>query len=379
MRILHVLPGMAPGGMERLVIALSADASEHGDEVVVASGPGAWVGRLAQAGASHMALPVTTRASTTSVAAAMVRLARCARHFRPEVVHAHNVRAAAMARLALSAARLDAALLATLHGVPPGDYRAASRVLSVASPRVIACAPAVARSLAAAGYPGSRIDVIVNGAALEPASAQRHAALRRELGLGTEPLVAGIGRLTEQKNWPVLIAAAGHLPYARIVVAGDGPLRRELTSLASGSGDRVRFAGPIDDVAALIGIASCVVSTSSWEGLPLSVLEALSLGAPVVATAVDGITDIVPADAAALVPPDDPVAVATQVSHILADSGRALALRRNALAASGAWHPGQMLHKYRLAYEQAAASRPSPRIAALLGASMTEDASRPPL
>jgi glycosyltransferase involved in cell wall biosynthesis len=379
MRILHVLPGMAPGGMEQLVIALSADAGKHGDEVVVVAGPGAWTGRLAEAGATHVALPVTTRASTASVAAAIGRLARCARQFRPQVVHAHNVRAAAMARLALAAARHDAALLATLHGVPPGDYRAASRVLSVASPRVIACAPAVARSLCAAGYPCSRIDVIVNGAALQPASPQRQAALRRELGIGTEPLVAGIGRLTEQKNWPVLIAAAAHLPHARIVVAGDGPLRQELASLARRSGDRVTFAGPIDDIAALVGICSCVVSTSSWEGLPLAVLEALSLGAPVVATAVDGITDIVPPEAAALVPPDDPAAVATQISHILADGRQALSLRRNALAACGAWHPEQMLRKYRLAYEQAVASRPSPRIAALLGASMTEDASRPPL
>ena len=64
--------------------------------------------------------------------------------------------------------------------------------------------------------------------------------------------------------------------------------------LAEASGGRVRFVGLVDDIAALVGLASCVVSTSSWGGLPLTLLEALSLGVPVVATAVDGVTDVVP-------------------------------------------------------------------------------------
>ena len=69
----------------------------------------------------------------------------------------------------------------------------------------------------------------------------------------------------------------------------------------------------VDDIPALVGIASCVVSTSTWEGLPLALLEALSLGAPVVATAVDGITDLVPLGAAlSLVPPGDPAVRSVQ-------------------------------------------------------------------
>ena len=60
MKILHVLPNLAPGGMERLVIQLAADATGHGDRVVVASGPGVWVDRVA-AGADHVALPATSR------------------------------------------------------------------------------------------------------------------------------------------------------------------------------------------------------------------------------------------------------------------------------------------------------------------------------
>ena len=177
--------------------------------------------------------------------------------------------------------------------------------------------------------------------------------MRRRLRVGDEPVVVGIGRLTEQKDWPVLIAAARHVQGARFVVAGDGPLRFELESLGRRSGDRVRFAGPIDDIAALIGIASCVVSSSAWEGLPLAVLEALSLGAPMVATAVDGVTDLVSPESAVLVPAGDPVALGAAISRILTDGRWAESLHRNALAASGAWHPDHMLRGYRHAYQQA--------------------------
>ncbi len=356
MRILHVLPGMAPGGMEQLVVALSADAIEQGDEVVVASGPGAWAGRIEMAGGAHCALPLTSRASTASAVAAVGRLAKCVRQFSPQIVHAHNVRAAVMARLALATIRDRVALMTTLHGVPPADYPAAGRILRSATPRVIACAPAVARSLRASGFPSARIDLIVNGAALAPASPERQEEMRRRLGLGAEPVVAGIGRLTEQKDWPALIAAARNVQAARFVVAGDGPLRHELESAARRSGDRVTFAGHIDDIAALVGIASCVVSASAWEGLPLAVLEALSLGAPTVATAVDGVTDLVPPEAAVLVPAGDQAALGAAISRILADGEWAQSLRRRALAASGAWHPDHMLRRYRIAYQRAVMS-----------------------
>ncbi len=355
MRILHVLPGLSPGGMERLVIQLATDAVGRGDSVVVASAPGAWAGEIARAGAAHVALPVTSRGTPLSMATATAaaRLARCIRQLRPHVVHSHNVRATALARLALAGTHGRTVLMPTLHGLAPGDYAAASRVLRRAARRVIACAPSVARSLEAAGFPGGRIDVITNGALLHPAGPERQADLRATLQLGQAPLVVGIGRLVEQKSWPVFIEAAGRLAGLSFAVAGDGPLRQELTDLARRSGDRVRFLGVVDDVAALVGLASCVVCTSAWEGLPLTLLEVLSLGAPVVASAIDGITDVVPAEAALLVAPGDPAAVSEAVARVLADDGLAAQLRRNALAAAASWRPDGMLAGYRNAYQAA--------------------------
>jgi glycosyltransferase involved in cell wall biosynthesis len=356
--ILHVLPSLAPGGMERLAIQLAGDAAAHGDRAVIASGPGAWSDKVASAGAEHLSLPATTRNGVSDMATAIALLSRGMKRLRPHVVHAHNVRATVLARLALLGARHKAALVPTLHGVDPREYRAASRALSLTARRVIACAPAVARSLRAAGFPGDRIDVITNGAALLPAGHERQADLRQSLGLGQKPLVVGIGRLTEQKNWPIFIEAAGHLDEPCFAIAGEGPLRRQLESLARQRGSQVRFLGIVDDIPALVGIASCVVSTSTWEGLPLALLEALSLGAPVVATAVDGITDLVPPEAVLLVLPGDPAAVSAAISRVLSDGNFAASLRAAAADAAVAWRPERMLSQYRRAYQAAAAGEP---------------------
>ncbi len=363
MRILHVLPSLGPGGMEQMVLQLAADAIGHGDSVVVASGPGEWADRVTAAGAGYVALPATSRSTSVTMAAAtaaaVARLSGGVRQLRPHVVHAHNVRAAVLARIALTGTRHRAVLMPTLHGVAPGDYGPASRVLRRAARRVIVCAPSVRWSLQAAGFPADRIDVITNGAALRPAGQARQEELRTALGLGSAPLVVGIGRLVAQKNWPVFIAAAGRLPGPAFVVAGDGPLRQELAEQARRSGDKVRFLGVVDDIASLVGLAACVVSTSAWEGLPLALLEALSLGAPVVAPAIDGITDVVPPSAALLVAPGDPVAVSDAIACILADGGAAAELRRHALAAASGWGPERMLDRYRDAYRAAVAGSAS--------------------
>jgi glycosyltransferase involved in cell wall biosynthesis len=357
-KILHVLPDLAPGGMEQLAIQLASDATDHGDRVVIASGPGAWVAKATAAGAEHLPLPATSRSAVTDMAAAIARLGHGMRQLRPHVVHAHNVRATALARLALLGARHQAALVPTLHGVDPRDYRAASRVFSITARRVIACAPAVARSLQAAGFPGDKIDVITNGAALLPADHERQANLRRSLDLGQSPLVVGIGRLAEQKNWPAFIEAASHLNGPCFAIAGEGPLRQKLVDLASRHANPVKILGFVGDIPALVGIASCVVSTSTWEGLPLALLEALSLGTPVVATAVDGITDLVPVGAALLVPPGDPAAVSAAISRVLSDDSLATSLRAAALEAAVAWRPERMLGQYRSAYQAAVAGQP---------------------
>jgi glycosyltransferase involved in cell wall biosynthesis len=317
----------------------------------VASAGGPWVEQVRAAGGRHALVPLDWRSVPATLGAAG-RLAVVVRSFRPEVVHAQNVRAAvaAAAALALASPGRRPALLTTLHGLAPQDYPAAARLLRLAGSKVIACAPAVGRSLLAAGFPAGRLEVVTNGVAVAPPSDAELGAARRRFAVGSRPLVVGIGRLVAQKAWPTLIAAARQLEDVDVLVAGDGPLRAELEAAAAAAGDRVRFVGPVERPAALVGLARCVVSTAAWEGLPLALLEALTLGAPVVATAVDGVADVVPADAAVLVPPGDPAAVAAAVNRVLAEPALAGRLSRAARAASGAWALDTMLASYRARY-----------------------------
>lgn len=352
MRILHVFTDLGTGGVQKMIIQLAADAVSRGDAVTVASAGGPSEDPLREAGGAHATVSLGGRsASTTAVGG--LRLASTMRRVRPDVVHAHNVRPALAARLAIMLCAPRTPLLTTLHGLAPRDYANAARLLRLAGGRVIACAPAVSRQLRAAGYPQHRLDVITNGAALQPPTPQRVEALRSRLGTGRAPLVVGVGRLAPQKDWPTLIAAASRLEDAGVVVAGDGALHRSLEDAAESGGGRVRFVGRLEDVAALYAIAACTVSTSTWEGLPLSLLEALSLGVPSVATAVDGVADVVPASAALLVPPGDPGAVADAVNRVLHEPGLAERLGAAALEASRAWSPQAMLDAYREAYRRA--------------------------
>jgi glycosyltransferase involved in cell wall biosynthesis len=357
MRLLQVVAELRPGGAERIVLELAADARRHGDTVAVASAGGPWVAQLHQ-DITHFEVPLRRRSTVATLTAAWP-LRAVLRGFRPDVVHAHNLRATVAVAAALSTVAARPRLLTTVHGLAPPDYTAAARLLRMTGARVVACAPAVARWLQAAGFPARRTEIILNGAALLPPAASQVDALRAQLGVGDRPLVVGIGRLAAQKSWSTLIEAMRQVEGADALVAGEGPMRESLEAAAA-TGGRVRFVGAVADVASLLHLADCVVSTSTWEGLPLSLLEALSLGRPVVATAVDGVRDIIPPDAALLVPPHDPEAVATAIGRVLHDHGLADRLSRRARTAASAWTPERMLTDYRRCYAAICAQDPAP-------------------
>jgi glycosyltransferase involved in cell wall biosynthesis len=352
MRILHAIAFLGVGGAERMVLQLSADAARRGDAVAIASSGGPWRVMAKATGAEWHRVPLERRFGVVSPAS-VSGLRAVVTRFRPDLIHTHNVGVTLATRAAVIGVRPAPRLLTTFHGVAPGDYRRAARLLRFAAPRVIACSAAVARSLASAGYPAERVAVITNGASLEPATPERIAAVRREYDLAESRLVIGVGRLVVQKSWSTLIEASRHLERVSIVVAGPGDLLEELQAAAAEAGTGVRFIGPVSDVAALLGCAACWVSTSSWEGLPLTLLEALSLGVPAITTAVDGVQDVVTEDAAVIVPVGDAYAVARAITRVLDDADLAERLSKAGRALATAWAPETMITRYREAYRTA--------------------------
>jgi glycosyltransferase involved in cell wall biosynthesis len=111
-------------------------------------------------------------------------------------------------------------------------------------------------------------------------------------------------------------------------VAGGGPLAADLArdAVSRGLADRITFLGSIDeaDVAALLGQCRLLVLPSRWEGMPVSVMEAMAAGVPVVAYDVPGVRELVQHDVTGLLaPPGDTNALAALIEQLLADPARA--------------------------------------------------------
>jgi glycosyltransferase involved in cell wall biosynthesis len=131
--------------------------------------------------------------------------------------------------------------------------------------------------------------------------------------------VVAVGRLVDQKNHELAIRAITRVPDATLAIVGDGPLRVELERLAAELGAPVVFTGVRKDARALMGAADAVVMASRWEGLPLTALEALASGTPLVATSVRGLRELVTDGENALLVPEDPEAVAAALQRVLDD------------------------------------------------------------
>ena len=153
-----------------------------------------------------------------------------------------------------------------------------------------------------------------------------HLRLRAELGIDQNaPVVLVLARLEPQKGHRVLLEAwksvAQSYPAARLVCAGDGVLRAELEAQAAALGiaGSVSFVGQQPNVPDWLALADFTVLPSFYEGLPLAAIESLAAGRPVVATAVDGTSEVVLDGKTGLtVPAGDPAALAAAISRMLA-------------------------------------------------------------
>jgi len=172
--------------------------------------------------------------------------------------------------------------------------------------------------------PEHKLQVIYNG--IPPETFQRGAAATPSQPGQRRPVVLTVARLNSQKGLPYLVEAAAQVPEAQFWLAGDGPERGALEAQANslGLGDRIQFLGFRADIAALLEQCDVFVLPSLYEGAPLSILEAMASGKPVVATDIGGTNEVVvPDDTGLLVPPADAAALAGAIRAVLADPARA--------------------------------------------------------
>lgn len=349
LRILHAISEMGTGGAESLVVELVRRGAEVGWESAVASGGGRRADELIAAGVPHFASPVPRR-SVRGVLRARSAAVRAVAAFRPDIVVAHNVSASLVTRIA----RPGVPVLTVFHGVAESDYRNAARVLRHTSDHVVAVAEVIANRLTDAGLRGVELTVIRNAVTTLPDPGRAAARQQLDIPAGV-PVALCLARMVPQKRHDVLLDAWAQLAGDEILLlAGDGPQRRDLEAKAQPLGDRVRFLGSRSDVSVLLAAADVTVLTSDWEGLPISVLESLAAGRPVIATDVDGVRETLAPGGGRLVAPGDAAAVAAGLREMLHDDASRIEAARIGLATiRKSYDPASMVSRYNEVITQA--------------------------
>jgi glycosyltransferase involved in cell wall biosynthesis len=235
------------------------------------------------------------------------------------------------------------------HGYTSTDikmrvYNRLDRWSLPATDRIVTVCQAFARDLSRNnGVMLDKISVLHNSIRprLPATDAESH-AVRSRFGIGDdESLILTVGRLSKEKAHIDLLAAFKLLREsnpelrARLIILGDGPERERLETAAQSIGvkDSIVFAGQLSDVWPFYSAADVFVLPSHSEGSPNVLLEAMTAGTPIVATAVGGVPEMVEHDESALlVPASDPPALAEAIVRVLTDSELAQRITNNASA-----------------------------------------------
>lgn len=329
--VMHVLAPAAFGGAESVVRALVEGHAQRGHAVGAAllledesSHP--FESALAQRGALVTSVRAAPRAylqEARSLAALFTRL-------HPALVHTHGFRADVQAGRV--AARLRIPRISTVHGFTGGGARV--RVyewLQVQALRRFEAVVVVSRpleaQLARRGVRRERLHLLRN-AWVGGAAGVARAEARAALDLPADAFVLGwVGRLSAEKGADVLIEALARLQGvpALACVIGDGPDRPALERRAAelGLDGRVRFLGsvPRETVLRLFRAADASVLPSAWENFPHTVVEALAVGCPVIATSVGGVPEVVrDGENGLLVVPNDAAALGEAIERFFTDA-----------------------------------------------------------
>jgi glycosyltransferase involved in cell wall biosynthesis len=270
----------------------------------------------------------------------LVELVRLCRRLRPDIVHAHSSKVGVLGRLAAWLASVPVRVytvhgwsFAAYDGLLGRVYLRLERLMRPLTTAVVCVAEATRRQgLAARACDPSRSVVIHNAVEVGSFGARVEST--------GPPRIVSVGRFAYPKDFATLLESLTLLDADyHVALVGDGPDRAEVAAAAEARGlsDRVELLGAQSNVAELLARSGVFVLSSRSEGFPVSILEAMAAGLPVVATDVGGVAEAVTdGETGILVPAADPQALAGALEGLVADvdlrrrlgaAGRARALR----------------------------------------------------
>jgi glycosyltransferase involved in cell wall biosynthesis len=326
LRLLFVCPDMRTGGAQRHWAGLIAGLARRGADVRVLclAEEGGLFGELAAAGVPAACIHLRHRRDPRGW-----RRALAFADPPPDVVISRNVSGQFVGEAIARRARRPHVLNEHTPLTPAGELlpmrrhqRALTRLIAPRVDHVIAVTRRQIAPLARLGYRPERIEVIANGVfdSARPTAAPTGARSSEAF------TVLCAARLEPEKGVGVFIRAVAGAresrPELRGLVAGEGPEQPRLERLADGSG--VELLGVRHDVPDLMAAADAVALTSEAEALPMSVLEAMAAGRPVVVTDIGGTAEaVVEGETGLLVPAGDAAAAARALVELASDHGRA--------------------------------------------------------
>lgn len=330
LKVVHVVSSLHTGGMERVVLRLASAQQGQGHTVSVLA---LRDGSLREEAAARN---LQTEVLTGGRLARMLQALAWFRRSQADIVHVHNATSLHYGILSRLASR--ARIVVTLHG----DLH--SRLGSSFEWRMVDAAVGVSDAAARTlrlPHGAPPIEVVRNGISLPAVPEGRRTSMRAVLDDGRRLIGIIVARIDGRKGHRTLVQAMREVEttapgQVRMLVAGDGADRQAAETAATSAGldgRTIAFLGTRTDVDDLLASADFFVLPSDTEGLPLSVLEAMSHGLPVVASRVGGIPEIVDDGVEGLlVPPGEPHALADAILHLVRDEGARQQIGRQALA-----------------------------------------------
>jgi glycosyltransferase involved in cell wall biosynthesis len=334
MKIVHVVDSMEVGGAETLVAQMCRLQREQGHDPQVYA-----IARLGALGERMQAEGFRVHAEVgRKLIDSTVGFLRLFKGFRPDVVHLHNptptIYAAPAARLAGAAS-----VISTRHSlVAPPRNRILERKYAFAArfcDWIVGICDATVNNVKEAGSaPADKIVRIYNGTLPVQSQPEDRWPVKRGFTL------LFVGRLEQVKNLPFLLEAVRNAVHqnagVQLWVVGDGTQRASLEQLSQELGlqSNVTFWGQQLEVARFFSAADAFVMSSVSEGLPMSLLQAFSIGLPAIVTDVGGMAEVVRlADGGVVVPVTDGKAMTAAILDFAANQERCKELSENAAAA----------------------------------------------
>jgi glycosyltransferase involved in cell wall biosynthesis len=341
--VCHVITEFDAGGAERILLQTvqrldQARFPSH----IVSLRPGGSLAPVAQrSGVEVIDLGMGRRPGPITI----LRLARLFRDRKVDIAYGFLYDASIATRIAGWLAHVPVVLTSTQASLSylPRMAWWVDRATARWCQRIVAVSRGTAEFvIAREGIPRSKVVVIPNAVDLERFRPGDRAEARARLGLPADAfVVACVARLHPQKGhrylFDALAAVRAQIPGIVCVMAGEGALRSDLEAEVQrqGLGRECQFRGVMDPVQPLYDAADVIVLPSLYEGMPNVVLEAMAMGCPVIATAVEGSVDVVEHGVTGLlVPPADSSALGRALLELAGDSKRRGAMGRAARAAA---------------------------------------------